>query len=174
MHDTGVAWRYHRMAGPDSNNTKFVAGATTILEGLYAIADQYGLTIITDEEQASQADLTILCVGEIPYAEWEGDTPDLSLTGSHALPGNKKAIELAKSLNKPTVTLIVAGRNMIIEDYYDSWDAVVMCYLPGSEADGIANVLTGKVFSLNPAQVPWYKSVNDIGTGNYKFDMAMG
>ena len=148
MNDTGVqcgGWTMEWQGYTDSNNKKFVEGATTILEGLYAIADQYSLTIITDEEQASQADLTILCVGEIPYAEWEGDTPDLSLTGSHALSGNKEAIELAKSLNKPTVTLIVAGRNMIIEDYYDSWNAVVMCYLPGSEADGIANVLTGKV-----------------------------
>ena len=177
MHDTGVqcgGWTIEWQGYIDSNNTKFVAGATTILEGLYAIADQYGLTIITDEEQASQADLTILCVGEIPYAEWEGDTPDLSLTGSHALPGNKKAIELAKSLNKPTVTLIVAGRNMIIEDYYDSWDAVVMCYLPGSEADGIANVLTGKVPFSGTLPMPWYKSVNDIGTGNYKFDIGYG
>src|SRR5690606_35238999 len=62
MHDTGVqcgGWTIEWQGYIDSNNTKFVAGATTILEGLYAIADQYGLTIITDEEQASQADLTI-------------------------------------------------------------------------------------------------------------------
>lgn len=177
MNDTGVqcgGWTMEWQGYTDSNNKKFVEGATTILEGLYAIADQYSLTIITDEEQASQADLTILCVGEIPYAEWEGDTPDLSLTGSHALSGNKEAIELAKSLNKPTVTLIVAGRNMIIEDYYDSWNAVVMCYLPGSEADGIANVLTGKVPFSGTLPMPWYKSVNDIGTGNYKFDIGYG
>ena len=113
-------------------------------------------------------------MGEYPYAEWFGDTTDLSLTGSHGLPGNQEAIELAKSLNKPTVTLIVAGRNLIIEEYFDDWDAVVMCYLPGSEADGVANVLTGKVPFTGTLPMPWYKSVEDIGTRNYKFDVGYG
>jgi len=121
-----------------------------------------------------QADITILCVGEEPYAEWFGDTSDLNITGSLALPGNKKAIELAKFLGKPTVALIVAGRNLVVEDYYDSWDAVVMCYLPGSEAGGVANVLTGKAPFSGTLPMPWYKSVNDIGTSNYKFDVGYG
>jgi Glycosyl hydrolase family 3 N terminal domain./Glycosyl hydrolase family 3 C terminal domain. len=177
MNDTGVqcgGWTIQWQGSTDSGSTKFVEGATTILEGLQEIADEYDLTIITDESQALQADMTILCVGEKPYAEWEGDTPDLSLTGSHGLEGNREAIELAKSLGKPTVTLIVAGRNLIIEDYYDDWDAVVMCYLPGSEAGAIANVLTGKVPFTGTLPMPWYKSVDDIGTGNYKFDVGYG
>lgn len=177
MNDTGVqcgGWTIQWQGSTDSGSTKFVEGATTILEGLQEIADEYDLTIITDESQALQADMTILCVGEKPYAEWEGDTPDLSLTGSHGLEGNREAIELAKSLGKPTVTLIVAGRNLIIEDYYDDWDAVVMCYLPGSEAGAIANVLTGKVPFIGTLPMPWYKSVDDIGTGNYKFDVGYG
>lgn len=178
MNDTGAQCGGWTVEWPGSTDIKagrrYVEGATTILEGLQAISGEYSLTIITDEKQASEADITILCVGEIPYAEWYGDTTDLSLTGSHALPGNKEAIELAKSLGKPTVALIVSGRNLVIEEYFNDWDAVVMCYLPGSEADGMANVLTGKVPFTGTLPMPWYKSVNDIGTNNYKFDVGYG
>jgi len=178
MDDTGVqcgGWTIEWLGATDSSRGgKYVENATTILEGLQAVAGEYNLTIITDEAQASQADITILCVGEEPYAEWFGDTSDLNITGSLALPGNKKAIELAKFLGKPTVALIVAGRNLVVEDYYDSWDAVVMCYLPGSEAGGVANVLTGKAPFSGTLPMPWYKSVNDIGTSNYKFDVGYG
>jgi len=178
MDDTGAqcgGWTIEWQGATDARSgRRWVEGATTILEGLQEIAAEYNLTIITEEAKASGADLTILCVGEVPYAEWFGDTSDLSLTGPLGLPGNKKAIDLARSLGKPTVALIVAGRNLIIEDYYDDWDAVVMCYLPGSEADGIANVLTGKAPFSGTLPMPWYKSVNDIGTTNYKFDVGYG
>lgn len=178
MNDTGAqcgGWTLEWMGSTDSKRgSKYVPGATTILEGLQEVADEYDLTIITDEKQASEADLTILCVGESPYAEWNGDTSDLSLTGPLALPGNQEAIQLAKSLGKPTVALIVAGRNLVIEDCYNDWDAVVMCYLPGSEADGVANVLTGKVPFSGRLPMPWYKSEDDIGTTNYKFDVGYG
>lgn len=178
MNDTGAqcgGWTLEWMGSTDSKRgSKYVPGATTILEGLQEVADEYDLTIITDEKQASEADLTILCVGETPYAEWNGDTSDLSLTGPLALPGNQEAIQLAKSLGKPTVALIIAGRNLVIEDCYNDWDAVVMCYLPGSEADGVANVLTGKVPFSGRLPMPWYKSEDDIGTTNYKFDVGYG
>lgn len=178
MNDTGAqcgGWTLEWMGSTDSKRgSKYVPGATTILEGLQEVADEYDLTIITDEKQASEADLTILCVGESPYAEWNGDTSDLSLTGPLALPGNQEAIQLAKSLGKPTVALIIAGRNLVIEDCYNDWDAVVMCYLPGSEADGVANVLTGKVSFGGKLPMPWYKSEDDIGTTNYKFDVGYG
>lgn len=142
----------------DSSN---VVG-TTIIDGLQEVADEYDLTIITDKEKANEADVVILCVGESSYAEWTGDTEDLSLTGRTGLNGNQEAIELAKSLNKPTVTLIVAGRNVIIDEYMKDWDSIVMCYLPGTEGNGIANVLVNKVNFSGKLPMPWYKSVKDI------------
>ncbi len=72
-------------AGGIDQNGQHVTKGITILEGLQSIAKEYGLTIITDEKQASKADVTLLCVGEKPYSEWEGDTKDMSLTGSLGL-----------------------------------------------------------------------------------------
>lgn len=175
--DTGAqcgGWTISWQGALDSGDSRHVEQATTILEGLKAIAPEYNLTILTDESQASQADVVILCVGEIPYAEWEGDTEDMSITGKLALKGNKEAIDLAKKLDKPTVALIVAGRQVIIDDYLADWDAAVMCYLPGSEADGVANVLTGKVPFTGKLPMPWYKSTADIGTDRVQFEVGYG
>ena len=175
--DSGVqcgGWTVTWQGKQDTNQDRFVKGSTTILDGLQKVAKEYNLEIITDVRQAETADVTILCVGEKPYAEWEGDTSDLSLTGSLGLAKNVEAIQLAKSLNKPTITLIVAGRNVLINDYLQAWDAVVMCYLPGSEGDGIANVLAGKASFVGKLSMPWYQTVEDIGTNNFLYPIGYG
>lgn len=146
----------------------------TILDGFLEIADAQGFTIITDPAQANEADMTILCIGEMPYSEWEGDTEDLSITGQLALPENNEAIQLAKTLGKPTVTCIVSGRNVIIDAYEYDWDAVVLCWLPGSEGNGIANVLAGKAPFTGKLPMPYYSSVQDIGTDKVKYELGYG
>lgn len=138
------------------------------------VADEYNLTIITDENLASDADVTLLCLGETPYAEWNGDTADLSITGSHGAEGNKQSIEFAKSIGKPTVTLIVAGRNVIIEEYKDDWDAIVMCGLPGTEGKGVADVLSGDAEFSGKLSMPWYSDVNDIENKKVWLDVGYG
>lgn len=143
---------------------KLIESGTTFLEALESVAEEYGLTIITDEDKAEEADLTLLCVGEKPYAEWNGDTKDLKLTGALGLNGNEEAIEKAKELGKPTVTLIVAGRNVIIDEYEKQWDGIVMCYLPGSEGEGVVNMLLGEKDFTGKLPMPWYDSVEDIDT----------
>ncbi len=175
--DTGAqcgGWTISWQGAQDGANNRYVKTATTILDGLTAAAAEYGLTILTDPSQAAQADVVLLCVGEIPYAEWEGDTEDMSITGKLALKGNTEAIALAKQLGKPTVSLIVAGRQVIIDEHLSDWDAAVMCYLPGSEADGIANVLLGKSPFSGKLPMPWYRSVKDIGTDRVQFDIGYG
>jgi beta-glucosidase len=95
-------WTFGWQGNMDQGGEKSVPG-TTILEGLQQYAKQYNLTIITDPAKAGEADVTVLAVGEKPYAEYEGDSPDISLTGKTSLDGNADAIKLAKKLGKPTV-----------------------------------------------------------------------
>ena len=87
---------------------------------------------------------------------------DLSITGKFAHKKNKEAIEYAESLGKTVVTLLVAGRNIIISEYVDSWDGIVMSYLPGSEGDGVVSVLSGEAGFTGKLPMPYYKSVEDI------------
>ena len=88
----------------------------TILEALEDAADEIGFEIVTDADEIDTCDVVLLCVGEIPYAEWYGDAENLSITGDLALPGNAEAIALAEEADIPTITLIVAGRNVLISN----------------------------------------------------------
>lgn len=155
-----------------------IEGCTTILDGFEAIAKEYGFTIITDSKDAKDADVTILCVGEDSYAEWNGDTEDLLLTGSLGLGGNEAAIKEAKKLRDsykiPTVTCIVAGRNVLLGDFLKDWDAAVMCYLPGSEAQGVSHVLAGETNFKGKLPMPWYESVDQIKTDKSLFKLGYG
>ena len=145
--------------------TEDIPGGTTILEAFEEYADDYGIEVITDDKKAADADAVLLCVGEQAYAEWNGDTEDLALCGSLGLDGNADAIKEAKKLGKPTVTCIVAGRNVILDEKdYDGWDSVVMCYLPGSEGKGISDVLCGCADFTGKLPSDWYGSLDQIGT----------
>lgn len=166
-------WTVQWAGGVDQNG-RHVTQGTTILQGLQSCAKEYGLTVITDEKQAAKADVTLLCVGEKPYSEWEGDTKDMSLTGSLGLSGNEEAVGLAKKLGKPTVALIVAGREVLIQNYLKDWDSAVMCYLPGSEGEGIADVLVNKTGFRGRLSMPWYKTVQGIGTDDVLFKQGFG
>ena len=169
--DIGVlcgGWTYTWQGRTDADNgSKIYPEAVTILEALENAAEEYDLTIVTDEAEISSCDAVVLCLGEYPYAEWYGDAVDLSITGDTALDGNKEAIKLAKDSGLPTYTLLIAGRNVIVEEYLADWDTCIMCYLPGSEGgNAIANVLTGKAVPGGHLAMPYYKSEADIDSGN--------
>ena len=150
----------------EDNGGKKITEGTTILEGLEEYAEKIGFEIITDPARASEADAVILVVGEKPYAEFEGDSEDLSLEGSLGLNGNSDAIAEAKSLGIPVIALVVAGREVDINGYMNDWSAAVMCFLPGTEGDGVAAVLSGESPFTGTLPMPWYKDVSQIGTDN--------
>ena len=170
--DTGVlcgGWTYFWLGATDADmGTDFVTNSNTILEALEEAADEIGFEVVTDPDEISTCDMVLLCIGEAPYAEWYGDTESLDIVdGWQALDGNAEAIEKTSASGLPTLTLIVAGRNMIISDYIDEWDSCIMCYLPGSEGgNAIADVITGQVPFSGTLPMPYYESESDIRTEN--------
>ncbi len=159
----------------NGSSKKDIAGVTTIQEAFKRYAGDYGIEVITNKGKAKNADVVLLCVGEQAYAEWNGDTADLELCGALGLPDNKKAIEEAKKLGKPTVVCIIAGRNVIIDpEDFEYWDSVVMCYLPGSEGKGISDVLCGCADFAGKLPSPWYGSIDQIGTGKSFLERGYG
>ena len=159
----------------NGSSNKDIAGVTTIKDAFIRYAKDYGIEIITNKKKAKDADVVLLCVGEQAYAEWNGDTVDMELCGALGLPENRKTIEEAKNLGKPTVVCIIAGRNVIINsDNFDEWDSVVMCYLPGSEGKGISDVLCGCADFTGKLPSPWYSSVDQIGTDQNFLERGYG
>ena len=159
----------------NGSSKKDIPGVTTIQEAFERYAESYGIEVITDKEQADKADVVLLCLGEQAYAEWNGDTEDMSLFGTLGLKGNSEARKEAKELGKPTVTCIVAGRNVLINKrLYDDWDSVVMCYLPGSEGKGISDVLCGCADFTGKLPSPWYSSLDQIRTDKCWLERGYG
>ena len=175
--DMGVlcgGWTYFWQGATDDDiGGEHFADGNTILDALYIAADEIGFEVVTDEDEIDTCDMVVLCVGEVPYAEWYGDTEDLSITGSHGLLNNSDAIELAEESGLPTLTLIAAGRNVIIDEYIDQWDSCIMLYLPGSEGgNAVADILTDEVELTGTLPMPYYSSVDQIGTDECWHDIG--
>jgi beta-glucosidase len=84
------------------------------------------------------ADVGIVVVGEKPYAEGWGDNINLSLSSEDLL-----SIEKTKSKSKKIIVIIISGRPLDISSYSKNWDGIVASWLPGSESEGITDVLFG-------------------------------
>lgn len=161
--------------GWNKSYNRDIAGVTTILKAFRDNAEEYGIEVITAPEEAADADAVILCVGEEAYAEWYGDTADLELCGSMGMKRNRKAIDEAAALGKPTITCIIAGRQVILDEAdCNNWDSIVMCYLPGSEGKGISDVLCGYSDFTGRLPASWYSSTDQIGTSECAYSTGYG
>jgi len=141
-------------------------GGTTILQAIKNTVPSTNVTFSKDGSGSEGADLAVVVVGETPYAEMLGDTSDLSLSAEDV-----KTIDEVKKAGIPVVVVLLSGRPMIIEPLLKNTDAFVAAWLPGTEGQGVADVLfgdydfTGKLTHSWPrtmAQVP----IN-VGDKNY-------
>lgn len=113
------------------------------------------------------ADTIVLVFSEKPYAEYNGDNDNPTLTGPTAHSGNQALLDLAESAKaegKKVVALILSGRPLILENNEMLFDAIVACFLPGSEAGlGIGDVLYGDYDFSGKLPVTWPKYTSAIG-----------
>ncbi len=87
---------------------------------------------------AGTADVGIAVVGEHPYAEGYGDALNLDLSASDAA-----LIQSVKEHSKKTVVILISGRPLVVTRQLGLMDALVAAWLPGTEGQGIADVLFG-------------------------------
>jgi beta-glucosidase len=114
-------------------------GGTTILAAIRkTVATGTKVDYSADGSSAAGADAVIVVVGEQPYAEMKGDTNDLSLSAA-----DLALIANAKQTGAPVITLLLSGRPMILGSALNASDAFVACWLPGTEGQGVADVIFG-------------------------------
>lgn len=128
----GWSYSWQGEMNPDLN------GGTSLKDALESVLSNHDGKLVETEEEA---DVVLLAMGEKPYAEMMGDTKDLSLRYPLAL-DNIVAIDTLEG-SKPIVTIMIAGRPLLVGDYIDDWDAFVMAWLPGTEGLGMTDVLFG-------------------------------
>ncbi|OHE40683.1 MAG: hypothetical protein A2Y16_06450, partial [Tenericutes bacterium GWF2_57_13] len=136
----------------------------TILSGIRTRIAAGSGTVATDR---SGADVLVVVLSETPYAEYNGDNDNPTLTGATAHAGNAALLEqvlLAKSEGKTVIGLLLSGRPLLLGNYLQFFDAFVACWLPGSEAgSGIADVLYGDYDFSGKLPVTWPRIASGIG-----------
>ncbi|WP_380003870.1 glycoside hydrolase family 3 protein [Dyella halodurans] len=95
--------------------------------------------IAADGHYTGKPDVAVVVFGEDPYAEFQGDIPNLLYR-----PGDDRDLELIRRLRGdgiPVVAVFLSGRPLWVNREINAADAFVAAWLPGSEGGGVADVL---------------------------------
>jgi beta-glucosidase len=133
-------------------------GGTTILEAIRgAVSRQTQVTYSLDGSGAEGAALGVVVVGERPYAEGVGDRSNLLLDEE-----DLAAIANVKKAGIPVVVLLISGRPIILGDALPQSDAFLVTFLPGTEGQGVTDVLFGDYEPTGKLSFSWPKSMDQL------------
>lgn len=131
---------------------------TSILEGVQeSVSPATQVVHSPDGSAASSGDAVIVVVGEAPYAEGHGDRNDLSLAAE-----DLAVIDRVKASGKPMVIVLLSGRPMIITDILEDSHAFLAAWWPGTEGNGITDVIFGDYAPTGKLSVTWPTNMSQI------------
>ncbi len=135
-----------------------IPGGTSILAAIRNTASKdTKVTYSKDGKGAEGADVAVVVIGEAPYAEFMGDRSDLSLA-----PEDVAVVRNLKKAGTPVVVVLLSGRPLILGDVLDQADALVAAWLPGSEGQGVADVLFGDSKPTGKLSRTWPRSMAQV------------
>ena len=168
-HDVGHQCGGFTIAWQGSTGNDVVQGGTSIWDGIAARAAHTELSADGSGAEAdpSRHDVAVVVIGEGPYAEGMGDIrtgDDVAIREGSMIRGKLKVlapyghstalsalhpedaatIERIRARGVPVVTVMVCGRPLETNREIDASDAFAVAWLPGSEGDGVAEVLFGE------------------------------
>jgi beta-glucosidase len=126
--------------GTGTTNADFPHGES-IWQGIDATVRAAGgeAELSSDGTFKRKPDVAIVVYGENPYAEFQGDVPNLAFS-----PGNDTDLKLLQGLRAqgiPVVSVFLSGRPLWVNPELNASSAFVAAWLPGSEGEGVADVL---------------------------------
>jgi beta-glucosidase len=145
-----------------------ITEGTTILEALRgAVSENTQVTFTEDGSGANGADAVIVVVGERPYAEMFGDDLELRLSAEDML-----AVSNAKTAGVPLVVVLLSGRPLVADEVMNMSDAFLAAWLPGSEGQGVTDVLFGDYAPTGKLSFTWPRSADQhpINVGDPEYD----
>jgi beta-glucosidase len=124
--------------GTDNLNEHFPNGMS-IYQGLAEAAKDAGgsVSLSTDGSFASAPDVAVVVFGEDPYAEFQGDRPNVDYPRDDGL----KLLQAFRAAGIPTVSVFLSGRPLWVNPEINASTAFVAAWLPGTEGGGIADVI---------------------------------
>jgi beta-glucosidase len=144
-------------------------GGTSILTAIRKSVSP-GTEVIhsADGNDLKSADAVIVVLGELPYAEFMGDRADLEMS-----PADVALVEKAKVRGAPVVTILLSGRPLRLGSALSASDAFIIAWLPGSEGQGVADILFGDVKPTGKLPLPWPAS-EDSPHAKPQFEFGFG
>lgn len=100
----------------------------------------------------------IVCIAETPYAEGEGDQAVPTASDE-----DRATFWRMREQCERLILVVYSGRPLIITDLIEAADAVIAAWLPGSEATGLPELLTGASSFDGRLSQPWLKDATDLG-----------
>jgi beta-glucosidase len=139
--------------GTGNTNADFPTG-TTILGGLRAALGDANVTFSETGQGVDPKafDAVIAVIGETPYAEGNGDLGKRSLENARLHPEDLAVLDRVSGKGTPVATVFLSGRPLFVNKELNRSDAFVAAWLPGTEGEGVADLLvkgenTGRGFT---------------------------
>jgi beta-glucosidase len=126
--------------GTGTTNQDFPNGSS-IWDGIRTVVEEGGGTAILSADGSFDTlpDVAVVVFGEEPYAEFQGDRETLDYGFSR--PDDLKMLTRLEEAGIPIVSVFLSGRPMWVNPELNASDAFVAAWLPGSEGDGVAEVI---------------------------------
>ncbi|XP_055831082.1 uncharacterized protein LOC129900167 [Solanum dulcamara] len=134
---------------------------TTILSAIKKTVDPSTQVVYQQNPDANfmksnEFDYAIVVVGEFTYAEWHGDSSNLTIPE----PGPSTVNNVCGAVK--CVVVVISGRPVVLEPYVDKIDALIAAWLPGTEGQGVADALFGDYGFTGKLAWTWFKSVDQL------------
>jgi len=173
------------------SGNEHLEGSTSVWEGISRLAGGAVLSAAAHGADADpdQHDVAIIVVGERPYAEGLGDVRSsdqviveagsrirgsmnvlepyghtLELASLH--PEDLLTIKTITGKGIPAVVVMISGRPLVVKQELDAASAFVAAWLPGSEGQGVADVLFGDFDFHGRLSFSWPESTGDISASD--------
>ncbi|XP_059668599.1 uncharacterized protein LOC132313709 [Cornus florida] len=134
---------------------------TTILGAIKDSVDQKTKVVYEENPDAdfvrsNKFSYAIVVVGEPPYSETNGDSLNLTILN----PGPSTITNVCGAVK--CVVVVISGRPVVIQPYLATIDALVAAWLPGTEGQGVADVLFGDYGFTGKLARTWFKTVDQL------------
>ena len=134
-----------------------ITTGTTILQAIRTAAGHERVTFSLDGSGAAGASVGVVVIGETPYAEGPGDRLDLALDSADVA-----VVRRVQAAGIPVVVVLLSGRPVILGPVLDMAGAVVAAWLPGTEGDGVADILFGAYPATGRLPFSWPRSMAQL------------
>lgn len=123
-----------------------------------ALSERLSVSYSADGDFSEAAGQTaVIVIAEQPYAEGVGDREDLALPDEDV-----ELIRRVREQVERLVLVIYSGRPLLLDRVEPLCDAIVAAWLPGTEGDGLADVLCGEYPFTGRLSHDWIASMDQL------------